>query len=381
MSNVVPTSEDLSEIIQKEYLIQSNFFTRSLFNLEKEIHKDIVYLIQSKIDFFGPSKSVIKISFKDYLHFKKIKKNDTYSFTEFSNFASEIKHVGGAFYNKINNRFISFNIVDNVQVDMDNAETLNINLAKFGKVFFFKETLEEYIKNITPQGNKLKYSGHTQIETTAFNIKGLRRKKFFEIISQFKNTGYCKISLQELKMYLGYIEIIDKKTNLAVGKDEQLKLIFIPQDKYQLKDSCQRYSVFERDFLKKAIESINNDHSKDINNLKISNKIKSGRKITHLEFTFNALGKKVLTDEENKTVEIFKGYGLDEDQVVYLLKRIGFKEMYGRLMHNVKKGLNDKGKAIYYVRKENSEKGTVINNLPGYFYKVLYPELQKEVTG
>jgi len=369
--------EDKFELFnKKEYLIQSNFFTRSVFNLEKDIHKDIVYLIQSKIDYFGEPKDSIKISFNDYLNYKSIKKNDTYSFKEFSAFAKEIINIGGAFYNKINNRFISFNIVDNVQIDVDNAESLNINLAKFAKIFFYRDELNNYIKSITPQGNKLKYAGHTQIESSVFTIKGIRRKKFFEIISQFKNTGYCKISFQELKMYLGYIEIIDKNSQKILSKDEQLKLVFIPQNDYELKDSCPRFSVFERDFLVKAIDNINNDSSKDINNLKIAKKIKSGRSITHIEFTFNALGKD-LTDEEQKAVALFTDYGLDFQQIVYLLRRIGFKEMYGRIMKHVKIQNDDNGKKQFFIRKENSEVGQRIENLSGYFYKVLYPELQK----
>ncbi|UMB59227.1 replication initiation protein [Lutibacter sp. A80] len=358
--------------LHNKYLNQANFFTRSLFKLDREIHKDIVYLIQSKIDFFGKSKNIINISFDDYLKAKNITKNDTYSFVQFHEFVEEIKQIGGAFYNNINNSFISFNIVDNVQIDYENSETLKIELGKFGKVFFFKEKLQEYIKEITPQGKPQKYCGHTQIENSAFKINGIRRKKFFEIISQFKNTGFCKISVNELKMYLGYIEIYDKTTLEPLKRDKQLKLIFIPKDKYDFKDSYPKYSVFERDFLAPAIKSINKDVSKDINNLKISRKKKTGRKITHLEFTFNALGKD-LSEEETKCLKHFQDCGLDRTQVIFLLKRIGYKEMYGRWMENVeRKVIEGESEAKYYERKTHKE----IINISGYLYSVLFSELQ-----
>ena len=357
--------------LRNKYLNQANFFTRSLFKLDREIHKDIVYLIQSKIDFFGDPKDIISISFDDYLKAKNIKKNDTYSFAEFHEFTNEIKQVGGAFYNNINNCFISFNIVDNVQIDSENSETLKIELGKFGKIFFFKGKLQQYINEISPQGKILKNCGYTQIENSGFKINGIRRKKFFEIISQFKNTGFCKISVNELKMYLGYIEILDKATLESLKREEQLKLLFIPEDKYDFKDRCSRYSVFERDFLIPAIKSINNDISKDINNLKISKKNKTGRRITHLEFTFNALGKD-LSEEEIKCLELFQSCGLDKTQIIYLIKRIGYKEMYGRWMKNIeRKILEGDNVAKYYQRKSHKE----ITNIAGYLYSVLFTEL------
>ncbi len=78
-----------------KYLSQANFFTRSVFKLQKEIHKDIVYLIQSKVDFFGDAKDVVHLSFNDYTEYKKIKKKDTYSFEGFYTFLGEVKAVGG----------------------------------------------------------------------------------------------------------------------------------------------------------------------------------------------------------------------------------------------------------------------------------------------
>lgn len=358
--------------IKNTYLNQANFFTRSLFKLDREIHKDIVYLIQSKIDFFGEVRDTIQLSFDDYLNYKNIKRNDTYSFEEFYKFVGETKSVGGAFYNKINQQFVSFNIVDNVKIDSDNPECLDIKLAEFGKIFFFKKELEKYLRTITPKGKPLKYVGHTQIENTVVNLKGARRKKFFEIISQFKTTGFCKISFRELKMYLGYIEIIDKKTRKPINHSEQLKMIFLPEDKYEFIDSCPRYSIFERDFLKPAIKSINLDNNKDINNLMISKKLKTGRSITHLEFTFNALGKE-LTSDEKQCLGFFKEFGLGNEQIIYLLKRIGFKEMYGRYMKSVDRQVLD-DRSVIFIERKNGKK---IEKIAGYFYTVLFPELKK----
>lgn len=360
--------------IPSKYLTQSNFFTRSVLKLNREIQKDIIYLIQDKTDFYGDTKESVTITFRDYLAYKGTDKNNAYSFKEFSSFTDEIKSIGGAFYNNVNSRFVSFNLIDNVQVDENDAESLIIGLAKFGKVFFFKKALEDYIQEVTPKGKSIKYTGHTTIDNkAAFNLKGKQRKKFFEIISQFKSKGFCKISFKELKMYLGYVEFIDKDTQRPIERNEQLKLLFIPSDKYEMVDRCPRYSIFERDFLKPAIDAINKDGGKDINNLKISNKIKTGRSITHLEFTFNALGAALSQDEE-KAKEMFTGIGLDEAQVVYLLKRVGYQEMYGRYMHNVEvKSIEEDRKPRYYERGTGKE----IKNMPGYFYKVLFKELQK----
>ena len=360
--------------IETKYLTQSNFFTRSVLRLSREIQKDIIYLIQDKTDFYGDIKSSITITFDDYLNYKGIAKNDTYSFKEFTSFTDDIKSMGGAFYNNVNSRFVSFNLIDNVQVDENDAESLIIDLAKFGKVFFFKKALEGYIQEVTPKGKLPKYTGHTTIDNkAAFNLKGMQRKKFFEIISQFKSKGFCKISFKELKMYLGYIEFVDIKTQKPIERNEQLKLLFIPSDKYEMIDNCPRYSIFERDFLKPSIEAINKDGGKDINNLKISKKIKTGRSITHLEFTFNALGAE-LTNDELECLKFFIDIGLDEEQVKYLLKRVGYKEMYGRYMHNVETKIVGEDKTPSYYERKNGKK---IKNLSGFFYKVLFKELQK----
>lgn len=358
--------------LRNKYINQANFFTRSVFSANRDIHKDILYLIQSKIDFFGSPKNNISISFTDYLEAKNISKNDTYSFSEFYKFADEIKQVGGAFYNSINNSFISFNIVDNVQIDSENSETLKIELGKFGKIFFFKKNLLKYIEDVTPKGKQLRYIGHTQIESSTFKIIGARRKKFFEIISQFKNTGFCKISFKELKMYLGYIELVDKLTQEPIKKEDQLKFMFISQDKFDFKDSCSRYSYFERDFLLPAIKSINRDISKDINNLRISRKTKTGKRITHLEFKFNALGKD-LNKDEKECLKFFEAHKLEREQIIFLLRRIGYKEMYGRWMRNVEKRVYEKDKIAKFYERESKKE---ILNISGYLYSILFPELK-----
>ncbi|MDO6818935.1 MULTISPECIES: replication initiation protein [unclassified Zobellia] len=359
--------------LRNKQLNQANFFTRSLFKLDKEIHKDIVYLIQSKIDFFGKPKSVIKISLNDYIDAKNTSKNDTYSFSEFYKFTNEVKNVGGAFYNKIERSFIAFNIVDNVQVDPDSPDTLKIELARFGKIFFYKEKLIQYINEITPVGKVQKQNGFTQIENSVFKIRGARRKKFYEILSQFKNTGFCIIAVIELKMILGYIEIIDKELKTTLTPEDQLKLIFIPEKNYEFKDKQPKFSYFERDFLKPAIQWINSEKCKDIKELRINRKFKKGRRISHIEFRFKPL-KHELNKEELSCLEFFKGLGLDETQVIYLINRIGSGEMKKRWMENIQRstfGQNQTAK--YYDKVKQSE----IKNISGFLYKNLFKELNK----
>lgn len=358
--------------LRNKYLNQANFFTRSVFKLDREIHKDIVYLIQSKTDFFGKPQSIIKISLSDYLGAKSITKNDTYSFLEFYKFADEIKNVGGAFYNKINRSFVSFNLVDNVQIDNDNPETLQIELGRFGKIFFYREHLQKYIAEITPFGNSLNYTGHSQVNNTVFKIKGGRRKKFFEIISQFKNTGFCKISVMELKSYLGYIEVIDKKSTDSLEEENQLKFIFIPQSQFEFRDKQPKYSYFERDFLIPAINSINKDINSDIKNLRITKKTKTGRKISHLEFQFTPLNQN-LTKEDQSCINFFESVGLDKTQVLFLLRKLGYQEMVNRWKYNITMKTNKNNRIPKYYEKKS---GNQIKNLSGYLYTVLFKELQ-----
>lgn len=359
--------------LRNKQLNQANFFTRSLFKLEKEIHKDIVYLIQSKIDFFGKPKSVIKISLNDYIDAKNTTKNNTYSFSEFYKFAIEVKNVGGAFYNKINGLFIAFNIVDNVQVDPDSPDTLNIELARFGKIFFYRAELIQYINEITPLGKVQKQKGFTQIENSVFKIRGVRRKKFYEILSQFKNTGFCIISVLELKMILGYIEIIDKELKTTLTPKDQLKLIFIPENKYEFKDKQPKFSYFERDFLKPAIQWINSEKCKDIKELRINRKFKKGRRISHIEFQFKPL-RHELNTEDLRCLEFFKELGLDETQVIYLINTIGSGEMKKRWMENIQRRTVDENQTVKYHDKVKQRE---IKNIPGFLYKTLFKELNK----
>lgn len=46
-------------------LLQSNYFTQSIFKLNKEIHKDIIYLLQYKINFVGKVQDEVIISLND----------------------------------------------------------------------------------------------------------------------------------------------------------------------------------------------------------------------------------------------------------------------------------------------------------------------------
>lgn len=360
-----------------KYLVQSNLFTKSLYNLEKEIHKNIIYIIQKQINYHDEPRNIITINYEDFLKAKGVQSRNTYNFRTFQENVEELKSIGGAFRNKITKSFVSFNIIDHVEINPDSPESLNIHLAKFGKVFFYKRSLEEYVRENNTLGKIKSYLGYTQIENSVIKLKGFKRKKFFELVSQYKSTGYFKISLLELKMLLGYITIVDKNTNKPLNDaQQQLEFLLFPDQNYQIDDKAKVYSVFERDFLKPAIEAINKDISKDINNLKISNKLKTGRKISHLEFTFNAL-KKNYTKEEIEALKTFEALGLDKMQIEYLLKRIGYMEMYGRLQKNIKISVDENQKKIYINRLSEDFKNNRIKNIAGFLYSIVFPELRK----
>ncbi len=363
--------------MKNKYLAQSNQFTESFFPYKKEIHKDCIYLIQNNIDFYGEVKEDVIVSIDDYCNFKGIKKKDTYTNDEFFKFFEELTEVSGGFINRLDNTIVKFNLIQDAKIDSENSSLIKIKLTEWSKRFFFQKEMKNYIASLV-KDKKIKYTGHTLIDNNiGSDLKGLKRKIFYEILSQFKHTGYCRISVFNLKQRLGYIKLVEKDTRKEVSKEKQLKMYFVPEDKYEYVDEKPRFNDLEKDFLKPAIKAINNSLQVDINNLMIKNKVKDGRKIVSLEFTFNALGHE-LTQEEIETKKMFMDLGLDEGQVHDMLKRIGYQEMYGRYMKNIRRRVdhNISDKALFF----DVETGQQIKNMGGYCYSKLFPELSRVNT-
>lgn len=283
----------------------------------------------------------------------------------------ELTNVGGAFYNKLNGRLVNFNLIDNVQIHNRKKRCLKIKLAEFGKIFFYKKALTKYIKESTPPALSAKYSGHTQIDNAAVKLNGLKRKKIFELLSQFKYTGFCRISVTNFKTYLGYIEIINKSSRIPLVLGKQYELFFIPEDSFELIDHSPPTNKLIQRIVKPAIQEINALGNSEINNV-LFNSEKSGRCISNFVFTYNALGRNLMEDED-KAISFFINFGLDRGQIIYLLKIIGYKEMYGRYMKSLdRKVIPPNQEASYFAKGTNIH----INNLLLFFETDIFPELK-----
>ena len=129
-----------------------------------------------------------------------------------------------------------------------------------------------------------------------------------------------------------------------------------------------------------AIEEFNNNSNLDISNI-ISTPIKIGRKITGLHFTFQKrLNKETMQPEMLNAIKQFTDYGLNENQIIFLMQRIGYKEMYNRFMNALIFNRNYDDKTSKYFRQKiwfANATGEEIKNLGGYLYNKVFPELKK----
>lgn len=363
----------------KNYLIQSNFFTQSVLRDASEVQKDAIYYLQRLISFHDPNPpEELLFDFDKFLEYKQIKEaRNFYSPKEFQDIISGLMHIDGVFYNKQTNQTVFFNLIDNVAVDQVNPKLFRVRLGHFGKIFFYEKYALEYVRS-----TKVDY---TKIEENIIDLKGGKRKKLFEILSQFKSTGIYRVSLEELKTTLGFVEYILPEgltipSQVKKRNEYQLKLLFDDQEPYNFQrvEYMPVWSDFRRAFLEPALEEYNNSPNLDIYNIVYTVR-KTGRKITGLEFTFKKRMKvEELTDEENKCVAYFKDYGLSEYQVMHLLQRIGSAEMYKRYNSSVTFNNHfDNKDSKYYHRKVwfENETGNLIQNLGAYLYSKVFPEL------
>lgn len=356
----------------QKYLIQSNFFTQSIFENINEVHKDIIYVLQQKIDFYSDEcEDLINISYNDYLSAKNLNKNEAYSFEEWKKFTENLITFNGIFINKITNQLVNFNLISTVRIDIDNPENLNIKLAEFGLIFFYKNKMEEYVKDLNNNQINKKQIGYTRIHNNVIKINSARRKKFYELLSQYKETGIYKTNFNYLKIILGIVELYNEDNKKISINDPQYRIIFSENnvDSYIKKDIYKKFSQFDHKFLRPTIDYFNNNKELDIHNI-VYTTIKKGRKTIGIEFRFISRGQN-LNEEQLTCKETFIHYGLEETQIIYLMKRIGVRECYGRFKQYVT--IKQEGTTkVYYERHSNKQ----IDNLGGYLYtKVFKSEL------
>ncbi|RLJ22907.1 replication initiator protein [Chryseobacterium sp. 7] len=362
----------------RNYLFQSNLFTKSILQDVLEIQKDIIYFLQTQINFTDPNATgKVIFNYDKFLEYKKIKvQKNTYSPDQILSFCFGLLEPKGAFYNKKTSSLVVYNLFSNVEVNDFNPKEFIITFADFGKIFFYEKFALEYAKT-----SKIEY---TQIESNIIDLKGESRKKFFELLSQYKSTGFYKVSLEEFKTLLGFIVYIrDDEDETQESQQLQLKLLFQPDEKqtdFKKKEYLQSWSEFKRVFLDPAIESFNSNTKLDISNIKWTT-VKSGRKITGLHFTFQKrLDKDSLEPEMMNAIKHFTEYGLKENQIMFLLQRMGYKEMYNRFMNAVtfNKSYDNKESKFYHKKVWfETESGEEIKKLGGYLYDKVFPELKK----
>lgn len=362
----------------KNYLIQSNYFTKSILKDVSEIQKDIIYFLQSQIVFTDPNPTgKVVFNYDKFLEYKKIEvKKNAYSPEQILGFCEGLININGMFYNKQTSSTVFFNLFSEVEVNDFNPKEFIISFANFGKIFFYEKFALEYAKT-----SKIEF---TQIENNIIDLSGDKRKKFFELLSQYKQTGFYKVSLENFKKLLGFIVYLNEDVNPTKEVQQiQLKLLFQQEDVfegYKKKEYLKSWSEFKRVFLDPAIEDFNNNSKLDISNIEYST-IRTGRKITGLHFTFQKrLQKENLSNEMLTAISYFTGYGLNESQIMFLLQRIGDKEMFNRFNKAVtfNRAYEDKNSKFYHRKVWfDNETGEEIKTLGGFLYEKVFPELKK----
>ena len=114
-------------------------------------------------------------------------------------------------------------------------------------------------------------------EKSIIDLKGEKRKKFFELLSQYKETGIYRVSLEEFKILLGFIEYVNKNEDGEDVEIKQLQLEFlfsnneVPQN-FEKAEYLKIWGEFKRVFLDPAIEEINKNSKLDIDNITYTTK-------------------------------------------------------------------------------------------------------------
>lgn len=364
------------ETVNNNYLIQSTFFTKTVLNDISEIQKDILYFLQSKINFrqTDPTGEVV-FNYKEFLAYKKVDRAMTYSPVEILNFCQRIREINGIIYNKQTQDIEFFNIIDRVKTNEADIETFTVYFGYWGKIFYYEKFAQDYA-----QQSKIQY---TQIEKNIISLNGEKRKKLFELLSMFKETGKYIVSLKELKTLLGFM-IFDNPDNSNNSNystkeraEKQLKLFF--EEREPNKELLKRWAEFKRVFLDPAINEFNSNSKLDIKNIKYK-VTKKGTKIIGLIFTFEKrLQVESLSSQQKTSLLFFKEVGLSEKQVMFLFQRIGLELMHVRFNEVLTFNREfDNKESKHYHRKVwfHNETKEEIKNLAGFLYDKVFTELK-----
>lgn len=355
--------------IFSNYVKQANFLTSSVFLDMSEVQKDGLYFIMHNIDYhsLNPQKK-ITINFDEFLKYKGITKNNFYSISETEKFFNDMVNVKGSFLNKYTGEAVVFSLIDNVKISPSNPNELEVTLGEYGQTFLYEKSLANYVnsfKQLLPKENS--GIGYTQIEKNVTSLNSLQQKKLFELLSRWKNKGFYKTSILELKLLLGLIEFKTAFENELDG-EFQLRLLFTKDTKDYIRiEKYEKYSDF-RKFLEKACSSISGNDKLDINNLSFK-PLKSGKKVTHIEFSFKKyLNSENLSNEEKKCKDYLISFGLSEQQAFLLLNKIGHIEIYKLLNAKVEYKKDNLKGYVYFDKATGKE----IQNFSGFLYSNVF---------
>lgn len=356
------------------YLLQSNLFTQSVMRGVLEVQKDILYYLQSSINFrdINPSERIV-FNYEKFLEYKKVEKRNFYSVSQIFDLCNGLININGVFYNTSSKTTEFFNLIDSVSISDENSNEFLIRLANWGKIFFYEKYAIEYAKQSNIQ--------YTQIVRSIIDLKGSKRKKLFELLSQFKSTGVYRVPLDELKTLLGFIVYKNEHDNSKQTQQIQLKFLFEPfpvTADFEKIEYLPRWVDFKRVFLDTAIEEFNSNQNLDISHISYD-AIKSGRKITNIHFRFQKrIDLENLSEVHKTTLSNFLLYGLQQSQILFLIQRIGHENMYNRFNNELifNPFFDDKNHKNYR-QKQWFIKSTMepVNNLGGFLFDKVFKEL------
>lgn len=355
------------------YLIQSSVFTKTVLNDISEIQKDIIYFLQTQINFREENPTgEVNFDYKSFLAYKNVDRSMTYSPVEIFHFCNKLREINGVIYNIQTKDIEFFNIIDKIKLNESNPESFTVVFASWGKIFFYEKFAKEYAKQ-----SKIQY---TQIEKNIIDLKGDKRKKLFELLSMYKETGLYRVSVKELKTLLGFM--IFDSPNLddvptGVREEKQLKLFF--EDREPKKEILKRWAEFKRVFLDPAINDFNSNSKLDIRNIKYEVR-KMGTKITGIDFKFEKrLQIELLSEEQKTSLKFFTSIGLTEKQVIFLFQRIGLEEMHVRFNNELTFNNHYENKESKYFRQKSWFRTSTreeIKNVAGFLYENVFTELK-----
>lgn len=368
--------EDSQTVVASNYIKQANWLTNSIFINMREVQKDALYFIMQNIDYHSENpSSKITIDFQKFLEYKGTIKNNFYSFDETLNILSELIETKGSFRNQITGDYVIFNLIDSVLANPKNPNQLDINLAKFGQIFLYEKDFNSYIMNskaLLP--NNSKGGGFTQIEKNVISLNSYPQKKLFELLSRFKTKGFFTTSVVDLKMILGFISFVNKTNANVSDEEKQLQLIFSKNDEsnYERIEKLTAFNDFKKKFIDIAVLAINNNPKLDITNLKYTTR-RTGRKITHITFTFKkVLNNQNIDNDEKTCFNHFINFGLNEKQILFVMNRIGYENMYNRFNEYIERKKDNTFGVQYYSKAD----GKLIKNLSGFLYEKVFEELK-----